>query len=133
MLNPWDALPLPPRPSLERYRKLAKQLVKAQKTDAIHEWAARWIGSPAARPIERFAREKLAESGPKLTAAQFVIARSHGFESWPKFQKHLDSLARKGSSVARFEAAADAIVNGKIAILKGLLRDDPELVRTCST
>jgi hypothetical protein len=133
MLNPWDALPLPPRPSLERYRKLAKQLVKAQKTDAIHEWAARWIGTPAARPIERFAREKLAESGPKLTAAQFVMARSHGFESWPKFQKHLYSLARKGSSVARFEAAADAIVNGKIAILKGLLREDPELVRARST
>ena len=27
--NPQDALPLPPRPSLERYKKLAKQLVKS--------------------------------------------------------------------------------------------------------
>ena len=27
--NPQSALPLPPRPSLERYRKIAKDLVKA--------------------------------------------------------------------------------------------------------
>ena len=73
MLNPWDALPLPSRPSLERYRKLAKQLLKAHQSDAVGEWAKRWIGWPAARPIERFAREKLAESGPKLTAAQDAL------------------------------------------------------------
>jgi len=133
MLNPHDALPLPPRPSLERYRKLAKQLIKAYRADAVGEWAGRWIGWPASRPIERFAREKLAESGAKLTVAQFVIARSHGFESWPKFQKHLDALARKGSPVERFEAAADAIVGGKIAVVKRLLREDPELVRARST
>ena len=30
--NPQDALPLPPRPSLERYKKLAKELVKACKS-----------------------------------------------------------------------------------------------------
>jgi hypothetical protein len=29
--NPQSALPLPPRPSLERYRKIAKNLVKACK------------------------------------------------------------------------------------------------------
>ena len=78
-------------------------------------------------------RERTQESGPKLTAAQFVIARSHGFESWPKFQKHLEALTRKGSPVERFEAAADAIVGGKIAVLERLLREDPELVRARST
>ena len=130
MLNPHDALPLPPRPSLERYRKLAKQLVKAQKTDAIGEWAKRWTASPA---VAKFARETLAELGPKLAAAQFVIARSHGFESWPKFQKHLEGMANKGSPVERFEAAADAIVAGKVTILKRLLREDPELIHARST
>jgi hypothetical protein len=62
-----------------------------------------------------------------------VIARSHGFESWPKFAKHLESLARKTSSVSRFEAAADAIVVGDLAELKRLLREDPALVRATST
>jgi predicted amidophosphoribosyltransferase len=44
--NPQDALPLPSRPSVERYKKLAKELVKAAKsgdeTD-IGEWADHWI------------------------------------------------------------------------------------------
>ena len=44
--NPQSALPLPPRPSLERYKKLAKELVKAcQSGDetAIGDWAEQWI------------------------------------------------------------------------------------------
>jgi ankyrin repeat protein len=164
MLNPQGALPLPPRPSVERYRKLAKELVRACKVtacksgdeDAVGEWAERWVGSLAALAglkktpkalarvhrsiddIEEFARKKMLGPGSTgvsctLASAQFVIARSHGFESWPKFVKHIEALARKSSSVARFEAAADAIVTGKTAILKRLLREDPELIRARST
>lgn len=66
-----------------------------------------------------------------LTRAQFQIARSYGFESWPKFSKHLLALA-KSSPVSRFEAAADAIVDGDEAVLKKLLLEDPKLVRTRS-
>ena len=36
--NPQDALPLPPRASLERYRKLAKELVKSSKSGGTGEW-----------------------------------------------------------------------------------------------
>ena len=159
MPNPQDALPLPPRPNVERYRKLAKKLVRACRSgdkDAIGEWAERWVGGLMAladlkktrkalvqanrsiRDVEEFAREKMLDSEAAggnctLTGAQFVIARSHGFESWPKFVKHIEALARKSSSVARFEAAADAIVNGKTTILKQLLREDPGLIRARST
>ena len=101
MPNPQDALPLPPRPNLEHYRKRAKKLVKD--------------GTAAT-----------------LTAAQFSIARLHGFESWPKFAKHLEGLAKK-SAVSRFETGADAIADGDIATLKRLLSEDPELVRARST
>src|SRR5262249_23504734 len=41
-----DAIPLAPRPSLEQYRKLAKDLVKASRSreiTTIREWAADWI------------------------------------------------------------------------------------------
>lgn len=162
MLNPQSALPLPPRPNLERYRKLAKELLKACKSgdeDAVGEWAERWVGALAAltglkktpealarvnrsiNDVEEFAREKMlgllgrGATGVDCTlaSAQFVIARSHGFESWPKFVRHIEALARSGSPVARFEAAADAIVNGKTATLKRLLREDPELIRARST
>jgi hypothetical protein len=41
-----DALPLPPRPHLDQYRKLAKDLQRACESgepDAIRVWAARWL------------------------------------------------------------------------------------------
>lgn len=157
--NPQDALPLPPRPSLERYKKLAKELAKACKSDdkkAIGDWADRWIRSLAklsgrkntrqtaarigrsAHEVADFAHRMLLSSNPgdkkcSLAAAQFVIARSHGFESWPKFSRHLEGLARKTSPTSRFETAADAIVNGDLATLKRLLHEDPDLVHAVST
>ena len=56
--NPQSALPLPPRPSLERYRKIAKDLVKAcrkaseiglesdlkpDQDDPFLAWAEEWV------------------------------------------------------------------------------------------
>jgi hypothetical protein len=68
-----------------------------------------------------------------LTAAQFVIARAHGFESWPKMAKHLETLARANSAVSAFEAAADAIVSGDLGTLERLVREQPDLIRARST
>src|SRR5258705_2583526 len=155
--NPQVALPLPTHPNLEQNKKLARDLVEACKSadpDAIGVWAAKWIDmlvrlagfavTPHLRvridnwshQVEEFARRKLLISeGDEcgLADAQFVIARSHGFESWPKFAKHIDDVTRKSSSVSRFEAAADAIVEGDIATLQRLLREEPELIRARST
>ncbi len=44
--NAQDALPLPLRPNLERYKRIAKDLVKACKSvdpDAIGDWAEVWV------------------------------------------------------------------------------------------
>jgi ankyrin repeat protein len=87
--------------------------------------------------VEDFIRRKLSDSRPSvrkcaLADAQFVIARSHGFESWPKFGKHLEALARKNSSVSRFEAATDAIASGDGTTLKRLLREEPDLIHAHS-
>jgi ankyrin repeat protein len=137
--NPQDVLPLPPRPSLEQYKKRAKELVKACKSGdpgAIRTWMDRWLDAlNATRPegLEAFARTKLSESGCALADAQFVIARAHGFKSWPKFSEHLQSLARDASPVSTFEAAADAIIGGDVPTLTRLLRDHPELIRARST
>lgn len=150
MLNPQDVLPLPPRPNLERYKKVAKELVKACRSSdeiAIAQWTDQWIEALTqhartkqtlaektrnANRTESFARQKLSEKC-SLVNAQFVIARSHGFESWPRFTRHLEALAQKDSSIARFEAAADAIITGKISVLKRLLREDPEIIQMRST
>ena len=149
--NPQDALPLPPRPDLEHYRKLAKDLVRACRSedpDAVGEWADRWLErlarlQPAgvrrrdgswirgrADQVEEFARRRL--SACRLSEAEFVIARAHGFLSWPRLARHIEGLARRGSPVSRFERAADAIVAGDVATLERLLREEPELVRARS-
>jgi hypothetical protein len=132
--NPQDVVPLPARPNLEQYKKQAKDLVKACRSgaaDAFREWAARWPDH--AGPIEQFARETLTSRDCALTAAQFVIARVHGFENWPKFSAHLDGLARAASLVSHFESAAEAIVTGDAATLERLLREHPGLIRARST
>ncbi len=151
--NPQDALPLPPRPNLDQYKKRARELLKASQSadpTAIRIWAATWIDALVrlsnvtltpqlpvtidhwTDELEKFAREKLTESGT-LTDAQFVIARAHGFESWPKLAAHIEALIRTNSSVGSFEQAADAIVIGDEAYLQKLLHDDPQLIRARST
>jgi len=88
--------------------------------------------------VEEFARKKLSDTysrsaaGCALADAQFVIARSHGFESWAKFVRHLEDLARKNSAVSQFELAADAIVSGDLGTLQRLLMENPELIRARS-
>jgi len=62
-----------------------------------------------------------------------VIARAHGFLSWPTFVEHVELLARASSPVAAFEAAASAIVAGDATTLKGLLREHPHVIRARST
>lgn len=154
--NPQDAIPLPPRPSLEQYRKLAKDLVKACQSGhpgAIGDRVGRWLESlfrsrgetPMAQvqmridramgQIEEFAVRTLAAGNRTcvLADAQFVIARSHGFASWPKLAAHIDGLAHSASETADFEAAADAIVAGDEATLSRLLRANPALIHARST
>ncbi len=155
--NPQEALPLTPRPNLEQYRKLAKELVKACRSgdaDAIGAWAAGWVERLARRrpgmktldsdsniktqasAVGGFARAQLSGDATRtcaLTTAQFVIARVHGFLSWPKFAKHLESLGRARSPVAVFERAVVAVVTGDAATLKRLLGEHPGLARAEST
>jgi putative phosphoribosyl transferase len=80
---------IPTRPSLEQYRKQAKDLldgVTKQTPDALDRVSThhpRLKGQ--ALPI-------LAASEIRLCDAQLVIAREHGFESWPKFSAHLRAM-----------------------------------------
>ena len=155
--NPQQALPLPTRPNVEQYKKLAKDLVKACKSGepaAVRDWAVRWIEKLAALQdaprsllrgeneisahvdtVDQFARKTLSRNAATcaLADAQLVIARAHGFLSWPKFAKHVESLARINSTVSAFERAASAIVTGDTVSLKRVLRDHPKLARTRST
>jgi ankyrin repeat protein len=120
-MNTTDLTPLPARPNLEQYKKQAKELARLARSGDPE--AAERVGKWHPRPTATFA----------LADAQLVIAREHGFESWPKFAKLIKELGRENSPVSIFEAAADAVINGDIPALENLLRGHPELAHARST
>ncbi len=104
--------PLPAKPNLEKQRKLAKALMRAycrgeaeatDRVQALH---------PDPPPPSEFV----------LGDAQLVIARSHGFPSWPKLKRKIDSLTR--SPIDRF---VDAVKAGDTDGLRQLLETHPDL------
>ncbi|MPZ16295.1 MAG: ankyrin repeat domain-containing protein [Luteitalea sp.] len=124
---------LPARPDLEQYKKQAKELVKA--------WKA---GDPAALARIRKHHPRLsARPDPDLRPAtftladaQFVLAREHGFESWPKFAKHIGAVTEQSPSDRIWRAAeeaVDAIVTGDARTVERLLHANPDLVHARST
>ncbi len=122
-----DARALPPRPSLAQYHKQAKDLLHSARAGDL-------------KAVERMSHcPRVRDHGGAgghaeyaLADAQFVIAREHGFGSWPPFASHVEGLERRDPSVARFEAAADAVISGDEPVLAQLLRDDPALIRARS-
>ena len=74
-----DSTPrLPNRPSLAQLRKRAKELLQK-----LHN------GDPSA--IDRLRKYRQAVRDPILADAQFVLAREHGFESWPRLVQHVQT------------------------------------------
>src|SRR5215510_811615 len=74
-----DSTPrLPNRPSLAQLRKRAKELLQQLRKDL-----------PSA--INRLRKYKPDVSDPILADAQFVLAREHGFESWPRLVHHIQA------------------------------------------
>jgi ankyrin repeat protein len=121
---------LPVRPSLEQYKKQAKELLKQLRSadpdavERVHQHHPRL----SKLPPSGVATAKIA-----LADAQVVIAREHDFDSWMKFAKHIEAVANKRSAVAQFESAVDAIVTGDMATLRRVLRENPKLIRARST
>ena len=157
-----DAVPLPPRPDLDHYKKLAKELLRASEapvaedpvSDPVRAWALRWLEANArlcghwrdddgaagvlAHQADAITsrwvavQKKRGAELPLLADAQFFLAREIGFPSWPKFAEHVRALESAQSTVTNFEAAAEAIVAGDERTLRALLLQDPSLVKARS-
>jgi ankyrin repeat protein len=80
---------LPDHPNIEQYKKQAKDLVIAcglANSDAL---------ARIRRHHPRFHNlpdSELRGADVRRTDAQLVIAREHGFESWPQFAKHIETV-----------------------------------------
>lgn len=123
-----DPKPLPAQPSLEQYKKQAKELLKAYRSADV-ETIRR-----VKRNHPRF--EKLAEPGFEISKfsladAQLVIAREHGFEIWPKFARRIEVInseaAARANPVAAFIEAA--IWHGTLDAAEAILAAHPGIAR----
>lgn len=78
---------LPDHPNLEQYKKQAKELRRGVVA-----------GTPAAIERIREHHPRFGQAGShslralSLADAQLVLAREHGYESWPEFAKHIETL-----------------------------------------
>ena len=118
---------LPDRPNLEQYKKQAKELLRAWNAGdsaavaRFREYHPRLTN--VAEPDSRSATLTLAD-------AQLVLAREHGFESWPKFAQHLAEATTKQPTADRiWQAAREGIVSGDAATLDALLREHGDVLR----
>ncbi len=96
-------------PDIDQLRRQAKELLEAyrgQLPDAVIEVAAHHRTATG----ETFA----------LHDAQFVLARSYGFESWPKLKAAVD-----GVTVTRLH---EAVEKGDVDTARALLARRPEIV-----
>src|SRR5947209_3636951 len=92
---------LPSRPSLEQYKKQAKDLLHQSKTSA-----------PEAEQRFRrhLPRQKLSRGSFTLTDAPLVIAREHGFPSWASFTREIELLRHRNSREAQDDPVKALIV-----------------------
>lgn len=73
--------PLPARPDLEQLRKQAKDLLKSAHA-----------GHPDALRRFREHHPEKVSTAVSLSDAQLVLAREHGFASWPKLKEHVHAV-----------------------------------------
>ena len=111
-------------PNLERFKKLAKAIVKSWKSGDLE--TIRRIRQQHPR-LRKLSESELRNTRFTLADAQFIIARACGFESWPKLKKSIDAPA------TTFESAVEAVIAGDVVTLAHLLRENPELIRERST
>ena len=117
---------LPARPNIEQYKKQAKDLLKSCKSR----------DPEALRRIREFVRHAGGPSEPgragtiTLADAQLVIAREHGFSSWPKFAKEIGSRTGAGALADIWRAAEEAVVTGDVSSLARLLSGHEQMFRS---
>jgi ankyrin repeat protein len=80
---------LPARPNLEQYKNQAKDLAKSFPLGAPDAVARVKRHHPR---FHKLTEPEIRKAKLTRTDAQLVIAREHGFESWPKFASHIEML-----------------------------------------
>jgi ankyrin repeat protein len=139
-----DAKVLPARPNLDQYKKQAKDLVKLFKLfrdgKAVDPEVFQRVKKHHPR-LQKLSEADIRKAKFALADAQLVIAREHGFESWPKFAKHIEALNRERAvtalenPVAAFIEAASVPrdswhASGTLELAEAILATYPEVANS---
>lgn len=128
-MEPAGSLPF--RATVDEYQRQAEALYAALKSkDDDAGWRFKWVHP-------RFKDKTIVDVGEALESltladAQTVIAQEYSFDTWADLTGFADAVAIEGP-VATFETAVDAVVEGDLATLRIMLREDPGLVHARST
>ena len=118
---------LPARPSLEQLRKQAKELIRSYRANDAAALAR-------LRAHKSIISEPTGHHPATLADAQLVLAREHGFDSWPKLKHHILLIQRPadfheptwGANTWEFFTA---IYEGDKGRVRHMLRGEPWLAR----
>lgn len=99
---------IPVRPNIEQYRKQAKELLRAAQTGKREALARLHMHHPQ---ISRLPSAEVQGQNFALADAHVVIAREHGFASWPAFAKEI-----KRQQIMSAVDASDDPVNTFISV-----------------
>jgi hypothetical protein len=116
---------LPPHPDLEQYKKQAKELVKAHGAGdmAVAERICTHLPRAA-----RLAPAEVLETRFTLSEAQLVLAREHGFASWPRLRERIATFrAEQGDVEAQIESFKAKIELDDAQGLRQVLERHPAL------
>jgi ankyrin repeat protein len=80
-----------------------------------------------------FTAEQLRHTRIDQADAQRALARWYDFADWDRLMDYVEAVRQPGSPRWRFERAVEAVIDGDIPTLEGLLKADHCLVRARST
>jgi ankyrin repeat protein len=130
--------PLPFRSTVADYRRQADDLYagwQARDADAVRVFRTRhpkFLDATIPWLERRMTEAEVGATPIDRDDAALAVARAYDFANWDRLVEHVEAVCQPGSPVARFEAAVEAVIDGDVAALKQLVRDDPDLVRARS-
>ena len=130
---------LPFDSALERYEQQARELFDAHRAGdsaairILHQNHPRFLDAKIPWLPQRLADSEIRDTALDLADMQLTVARTYNFRDWAALNEYVQAVLQEGSPVARFESAVEAVVDGDLAGLQSLLKNEPGLVGARST
>lgn len=134
-----NRIPLPFSASLGLYERQAEELLAGHRSgdpeaiEIFHHKHPRFLDEKIPWLPKDLEHQEIRTTALTLEDAQLAVARVYDFHDWPALVEYVQAVTAEGSEVFQFESAVEAVVDGDVATLRALLRENPGLARARST